>query len=406
MAEFRYKAVAADGQLIEGRLEALDQAAAIAWLRRHGHMPLRADEAGARHRLGWLFRDIGWRSGLTARDIILLTGELATLLKAGLPLDRALSIAARLTAKGPRRRLLEAVIEAVRGGASLADGLARCGDCWPPFYVGMIRAGETMGTLEAVLGRLADMLERTQEVRDSVRSALAYPIMVLIVTLGVLLLLLTAVIPQFEPLFRDAGHATPTAMAILLAIGGFLSGRWWVLVIFAVGLVLGIRYDRRRPEGALRWGRWILRTPLLGTLVTKIETARYCRSLGLQLGGGTSTLPALSLAAGAIGNPAMAAAVGGILEPVKRGEGLAASLVETGLMPPLAIQLIQVGEESGQLEPMLLRIADIFDGEVKHSLQRHLSLLAPLITVGLGMVIATIVASMLSAIMSIYDLPL
>src|SRR5262249_51156362 len=235
--------------------------------------------------------------------------------------------------------------------------------------------------------------------KEGIRSAMYYPVIVLVVAAVTLVLLLTAVVPEFKPLFEDNGAALPTPMAVLLAVGDFLQAWWWALLAAALALVLAIRAHNRQPQGRLRWHRWLLRLPLFGQLVIKVEVARFTRTLGTLLANGVTPL-----AAGAIGNRAVARAVEGIGGRLKRGEGLARPLRELPLFPRLAAQLVQVGEESGQLEQMLLKVADIYDEEVKRTLQRLVALLVPLVTIGLGMLVAGIIGTMLTAILATYDL--
>jgi general secretion pathway protein F len=268
----------------------------------------------------------------------------------------------------------------------------------------MVRAGEAGNSLDSVLARLADTLERSQALKEGIRSAMYYPVIVLVVAAITLTLLLTAVVPEFKPLFEDNGAALPTPMAVLLAVGDFLQAWWWALIAGALALVLAVRAHNRRPQGRLRWHRWLSRLPLFGDLIIKIEIARFARTLGTLLGNGVTALPAFAIAVGAIGNRWIGRTIEGASGRLQRGEGLARPLLETGVFPRLAAQLVQVGEESGQLEPMLLRVADIYDEEVKRTLDRLLSLLVPVVTIGLGLLVAGIIGAMLTAILGTYDL--
>jgi general secretion pathway protein F len=194
-------------------------------------------------------------------------------------------------------------------------------------------------------------------------------------------------------------------MAIIIAIGDLLRKYWWAIMLLAFATVLAARHYVNRHQGRLRRDRWLLRTPIIGEMILKVEVARFARTLGTLLTNGVTVLNALSITTSTVTNLVVVEAIGGLANRLKRGEGLAIPLMETGVFPRLAVQLVQVGEESGQLEAMLLRIADIYDEEVKRSLQRILSLLVPIVTICLGVVVATIIASMLTAILSTYDLP-
>lgn len=404
MAQFRYRAVTSAGEIVEGALEAPNRTAAIDRLRGQGHTPIRADPLVERTGTSWWRQPVQLKRRMSPTDVILFTRGLATLLQAGLPLDRALSALAELESDAVRLRFLQQVLEAVRGGVTFAEALAAQGSVLPPFYIGMVRAGEAGNSLDGVLARLADTLERTQALKEGIRSAMYYPIIVLVVAAFTLVLLLTAVVPEFKPLFEDSGAALPTPMAVLLAVGEFLQGWWWALLAALVGLVLAIRVHNRQPQGRLRWDRGLVGLPLFGDLVIKIEVARFARTLGTLLANGVTALSAFSIAAGAIGNRWVARAVDSTGSRLKRGEGLARPLRELRLFPRLAAQLIQVGEDSGQLESMLLKVADIYDEEVKRTLQRLMALLVPLVTIGLGLLVAGIIGTMLTAILATYEL--
>ncbi len=268
MAWFSYKAVTTDGEVIEGELEALDRRAAIERLRSQGHVPIRAEE----RRGGRSFRRVGFRRGarIPSGAVALLTRELSMLLQSGLPLDRALSILASLAAEGPMRRLVERILDQVRGGTSLAEALEAQGEVFPSFYAGMVRAGEAGGALELVLERLADTLERAQSLRESVKSALIYPMLVVILSIGALIIMMTLVIPSFRPLFEDSGAAMPLLTQIVIGLSDFVRDFWWGLAGALALLVYGVRRHNATPAGRLRWDRWLLGLPLLGDLVLKL----------------------------------------------------------------------------------------------------------------------------------------
>jgi general secretion pathway protein F len=406
MPRFAYKAVSSEGEVIEGELDAASRQAVVDRLHAQGHVPIRAEESRAAAGKGRLVMPRLFRPRRVGRkDLVLLTRELATLLEAGLPLDRALTIILELAEPGPVRELVEGVRDRVQGGATLADAMQDAPEVFPNFYAGMVRAGEAGGTLDAVLGRLAETLERAQALRDNVRSALRYPALVVIMAVASVLVLMTAVIPEFRPLFEDSGAALPASTRIIIGISDFLEIYWWTLALGLLVIVLGIRQHNQDPAGRLRWDRWKAGAPLIGDLIRKIEVARFSRTLGTLLANGVSVLNALALTTETLENRAIAEAAGRAQGRLAKGEGLADPLTETGVFPGLALQLIRVGEETGQLDGMLLRIADIYDEEVKRSIERMLSLLVPLVTLALGVLIAVIIGSMMAAILSTYELP-
>jgi general secretion pathway protein F len=405
MPRFSYKAVSADGEVIEGELDAANRQALVDRLHADGHVPIRAEEsrraAAAQRGLPGLFQPRRVRR----EDVLLVTQELATLLQAGLPLDRAMSVMLDLAPAGPVRELIDDMREKVRGGATLADAMAGHEGVFPNYYVGMVRAGEAGGALEAVLTRLAESLERAQAVSDSVRAALRYPALVVVMAIVSLLILMTVVIPEFRPLFEDAGAAMPVSTMIVIGVSDFLAAYWWLVASIVVIAVLLFRQHNRTTEGRLRWDAWKIQAPIFGDLLTKIEVARFSRTLGTLLSNGVSVLNAMTMTIDTLENQAFAAAASQAQGRLAKGEGLADPLAETGVFPGLALQLVRVGEETGRLDGMLLRIAEIYDEEVRRAIQKMLSLLVPLITLALGILIAGIIGSMISAIMSSYDLP-
>lgn len=403
MPRFRYKAVNQAGDVLEGELTAASRAVVIDRLKGEGHVPIRAEEIGAPAAAGPR-RRLRRTRRVTGRDLVVLTRELSVLLRARLPLDRALSVLHEMAQDGPVRALIDEVLERIRGGAALADALEARAELFPSFYIGMIRAGEAGGSLDTVLGRLAETLERNQRLRDSVSSALLYPALVLLMAVFSLIILFVAVIPEFRPMFEEAGGALPLSTRALLAIADAVEGYGLWMALAAVLLALALRGYVRQPEGRLRWHGWALRTPLLGDLVGKLEVARFSRVLGMLLANGVSLLNALSIASETTANQAFGRRLAGLGARLGKGDSLAESLAEAGRFPPLAVQLIHAGEESGELEDMLLHVAQIYDEEVERTIQRMISLLVPLVTIVLGLLVAGIIGSILVAILGTYDL--
>jgi len=405
MPWYVYKAVSADGEVLEGELEAPDRSSVVERLRSQGHVPIRAEERkGGGEGVAW--RRVARRDrGVGAGDVSLLTRELSILLDAGLPLDRALTTLSSLSSEGPVRRLVDRILERVRGGASLAEALEAQGEVFPSYYAGMVRAGEAGGALEAVLSRLADALERAQALRESVKSALLYPLLVVILAVLSLVVLMTLVVPRFRPLFEDSGAALPLVTQVVIGLSDFMRDFWWLLAALVVLAVVLLRRHNATASGRLRWDRWLLGWPLLGELLLKIEVARLSRTLGTLLANQVNVLNALSMSMGSLGNRAVIAGLSELRARLTKGEGLAVPLAEAKIFPVLAVQLIQVGEESGKLDEMLLRVASIYDEEVRRTVDRLLALLVPAVTIVLGLVIAVIIGSMLAAILSAYELP-
>ncbi len=404
MPRYRYEAVDASGEVVRDELDAATLDAAIARLRDQGLLPLTVNEAKSGFLRGGFGQPLfSKRRALSRKTIALLTQQLASLLHAGMPLDRAMTILIGVTEDEQAKPVLERVQEKVRGGSSLADALEVQG-VFSRFYLNMVRAGEAGGALDVVLKRLTEFLERSQALRETVTSALIYPIILLSVSALSVIILLTFVIPQFQRLFADAGKALPLATQIVIAVGDGFRYYWWVGAILFVLLSAVARQQLSRPESRARWDDWFLRLPLFGDLIAKVETARLSRTLGTLLGNGVSMLNALTIVRETLSNQVLAGALGEVAEHVKTGRGLADPLLEAGRFPKLAVQMIRVGEETGQLQEMLLQVADTYDGEVQTAVKRMLTLLEPALILGLGVIIAGIIMSILVAILSLNDL--
>ena len=404
MPRYRYEAVDASGEVVRDELDAATLDAAIVRLRDQGLLPLAVNEAKSGFLRGGFGQPLfSKRRALSRKTIALLTQQLASLLHAGMPLDRALTIQIGVTEDEQAKPVLERVQEKVRGGSSLADALEVQG-VFSRFYLNMIRAGEAGGALDVVLKRLTEFLERSQALRETVTSALIYPIILLSVSALSVIILLTFVVPQFQRLFADAGKALPLATQIVIAVGDGFRYYWWVGAILLVLLSAVVRRQLSQPESRARWDDRFLRLPLFGDLIAKVETARLSRTLGTLLGNGVSMLNALTIVRETLSNQVLAGALGEVAEHVKTGRGLADPLLEAGRFPKLAVQMIRVGEETGQLQEMLLQVADTYDGEVQTAVKRMLTLLEPALILGLGVIIAGIIMSILVAILSLNDL--
>lgn len=400
MAVFHYQAVTAAGDVVDGRLEAASRAEAVARLQDQGYLPIRAEaQAPARS-------FVRQGRGLGARDVTLLFRGLATLLAAGLPLDRALALQLDQADQRSGRALLERVAQRVKQGTALSDSLAAEGDIFPAYAVGMVRAGEASGALDTVLQRLADFQERRLQAREQIRSALIYPVLLLAMSGATVVILLTVVLPQFEAMFQDAGEALPAGARVVVAVGALVRGYG---VFGAASLALGglaVNRWRRTAPGRRAVGRLLLRLPLAGRLHVAAETAMFCRTLGTLLGGGLHMLQALAIARDTVGNPILRELLEQAEGELQRGEGLSEPLARAGIFPTLALRLMRVGEESGRLEPMLLKIADLYDDEVRRDVGRLMALLVPVLTIALGATVAAIIGAILSALLSVYSLPL
>ena len=408
MPVFSYRAAAANGEVVEGEMAGDDQGVVVQRLQSQGYIPIRIEQASGRTVSGlrWsgfsrLFRR---KASVGADEITILTSEIATLLRAGLPLDRAFSILIDITESDAQRNLISRLQEAVRGGASLAEAMEGQGNTFSGFYLSMIRAGETGGALEVILSRVSEFLERSKALRNTVSSALIYPMILMAVATLSVIILLTFVVPQFERLFEDAGRALPLSTQVVIAAGDVLRSYWWALLLGAVAALLLLRQQLENPQRRYRWDGAMLRVPLLGDLIAQIETSRLTRTLSTLLLNGVPLLTALEIVKGTLTNQVMAKALGEVAARLREGQGMATPLLESGLFPKMAVQMIKVGEETGQLESMLEQVAETYDSQIQNTIKRLLALLEPLLILGLGIVIAFIIISILVAILGVNEL--
>lgn len=403
MPVFTYRAADRRGQTIDGVMEAPDARAVVERLHKDAYYPIKV--APQAERSAWF--SVGGSSRVRQRDLLALTQQLATLFEAGLPLDRALSILEELAPSARVKTIVADLLRSVRGGSSLSEALAKYHP--RPFsrlYINMVRAGEKGGVLEVSLRRLAEFLEARAAFNEAVVSALAYPLVITTVGAAAIVFLMTFVIPRFAIIFADLGQAIPLPTQILLWVSGAMATYWWVGVIVIMAGMIAWRMWTGNPQGRLQWDQTILGLPLFGVLAMKVETARFARTLGTMLKSGVPVLGALAVVGDMMSNQAVGASVSRLSDGVKRGGTIAAGMQEHGSFPALAIHMVRVGEETGRLEEMLLKVAETFETDVRTELKRVLGLLEPAIIVCMGVLVAFIVVAMLLAIFSINDVPL
>jgi general secretion pathway protein F len=402
---YRFKAISSDGAIVEGEMMATSQAAVLERIRAQGQLPVRAEEAGGAGRSEKslsLLPSLGKR--VNEAQVATFTRDLATLLNAGLPLDRGLSIMLELADPSPMRDMLTQLRERVRSGTALSDAMSHHAGAFSRLYVNMVRAGEAGGALGPVLQRLADYLERSRALRESVKTALIYPALLVFVAGLSVAILLIFVVPQFKQMFDDMGKALPLATQVVIGLGDGLRSYWWALLLLIVAAVMAVRVQLSQPAGKRAWDAGVLRLPLFGELSTKLEVARFSRTLGTLLSNGVTLLNALGIVKDTTMNMVLSDGVAKIGDGLKQGRGMFAPMLETGLFPKLATHMVRVGEETGKLEEMLLRVADIYDLEVERTIKRLLAIVEPALILTLGVIIAGIIMSILLAILGANEL--
>ncbi len=385
-----------DGQIVEGVIDAADEKAALNILKDSGVIPLKIS-----------LPDKGLRKRFTIRsskaDLLTFTTELSSLLTAGLPLDRSLNILSEISGNRQMDTVIKAVLKSIRGGSSFSDSLRQHPKIFPNLYVNMIRAGESGGVLDVVLEKLNEFLEAAKELRELVLSAMIYPVILFLTGVASIIVLLGYVIPRFSTIFSEIGIQLPLPTRFLISISTVISSYWWLFLIIIVAGWFLFRSYRKTEQGTYQWDSFKLK--ILGEIIRKLETARFSRTLGTLLKSGVPLLQALENAKDVIDNRLIASSIDAVSEDAKEGKGIAGPLYQANAFPQLALSMIKVGEETGQLDLMLLKVAETYEKSLKISLKRFLSLLEPALILIMACVIGFIVISMLMAIFSITALP-
>lgn len=404
MSAYHYQAVNRDGEVESGRIEAASLDLAAEALNRNALLPLRLEQASG------AFDWSAWRAsrsdrrGATRHDVVLMTQRLASLVRAGLTLDRSLSISLQLAETPGQRCLFEDLSQRVRRGASFAEALEVHQQDFPGYYISMVRAGEAGGALPEILERLSQLLLRSQETRQKVLSALIYPVILLAMIGLTLALILGFVLPRFEALFAEAGGQLPLPTRMVMGLGRVVQGYGWLIAAVLALTLLLLRRALRKPHLRLRLDDWLLQMRLLGPVIAKVESARFARTLGTLIGGGMPVPSSLRIARGSLFNRVLIEAADAVLRGVSEGQGFADRLAQAQRFPALLIQMVRVGEETGHLHEGLQEAAEMLDRDAQRAIERGLMVLVPLITILMGALVAALIGSVLVGILSVNDL--
>jgi general secretion pathway protein F len=409
MPVYAYKGLNTNGRSVGGIVDADSPKGARVKLRKTGVFPTELNEqragaaaAGGRFSLsidvGTLFERV------SPQDLALMTRQLSTLVGAGLPLVECLNALIEQVDSPRQKRILSQVREKVVEGGTLADSLKAHPRVFGDLYVNMVRAGEASGALDVVLLRLADYTERSAQLRSKVRSALTYPTMMAIIGSGVLLFLLSYVVPKITRIFEETKQSLPTMTIILLAISEFAQSYWWAIIAFVVIAVVGIRASTRTPAGRLRFDRLVLRLPYAGKLIKKVALARFARTLSTLLDGGIPLLQSLDIVKNVVNNMVLHNAIEDGRNSIREGHSVAEPLKKSGVFPPLLVHMIAVGEKSGELESMLKKAADTYDNEVEASINSLSSIMEPVIVVFMGGIVMFMVFAIMLPIFELNEL--
>lgn len=399
MASFSFKAVASDGKLRSGTLTAETDKTVAQELRKQGLIPV---YVGLEQQKGVSLKLPAFQRG-KRRDVLFFTQELSTLLNAGVPVDRALSITSELTERASFRYIVQDVIRILKGGRSLADSLNTHPEYFPDLYVNMVRAGEASGSLAAVFERLTEFEKTRDELRSYIISSMVYPTLLAAVGLGSILVLMYFVVPRFATMFRDSRIRIPLPTQIMLAMSSFLQAYGWIGLTTLAGAIVVLQVYIRTGPGRLWWDTFRLKLPLLGDALRKAETARFARAMSTLVANSVPLVQSIGIAGGILNNRRIAGSLEAVAQGVKRGEGIANPIKRAGQFPPLAGHLLTVGEETGQLDKMFARMADIYETDTKAAIRRFTSLFEPLIILVMGIMVGALILSMLLAITSINE---
>jgi general secretion pathway protein F len=404
MTTYRYRAATPTGQLRTGVLEGNSRSDALERLKRLGLMPIEAVETAGKATRGATVRvNSAMRQGVANA-----LGELSVLLNAGLSLDRALQVCVENITRPPALKGVFAKLrDKVRHGTALSRAMMDSDGVFPPMASAMAEAGEASGKLDESLARLAETLDRAEALRQTIVSSLVYPALLLCVATGVILVMLLFVVPQFEDLFSDMPGAKLPFMTMMVLGASHVVRSYGLLgaLVLVVGVVVLYRW-LKTPQVRRVFDRRLLKVPALGTLVRNAETARFARTLGSLLDGGVALPTALGIAQRSIANVHMSESIDRVTRGLKQGGGLSGPLAATGLFPPMALSFLRTGEETAQLGLMLNRLADVLDRDVRNAIQRMIAFMTPAITVLMGGIVATVIASIMSAILGFNDLAL
>jgi len=397
MTTFFFRAVASDGKVRTGRLAGETDRFVARELRKQGLTPV---YVGVEPKKSRELKLPAFASG-RRKDVLFFTQELSTLLNAGVPLDRALAITAELTARPSFRTIVLDVLRVLKGGKPLADSLATHGEYFSELYVNMVRAGEASGALAVVFERLAEFERSRNELRNYIVSAMIYPSLLCLVGLASVVILLTFVVPRFAALFEDSHMQMPLPTQIMLAASNFVKTWWWLAAL--VSMTISLRLYIGTAKGRLRWDAWRLKLPLLGDALRKAETSRFARAMATLIGNTVPLVQCISISGAILNNRFIARGLEAVSQGVKRGEGIAAPITKVGVFPPLVGHLLTVGEETGRLDSMFTRMADIYEEDTREAIKRFTAIFEPIVILVMGVIVGGFILSILVAITSIND---
>ncbi|OQY59961.1 MAG: type II secretion system protein GspF [Desulfobacteraceae bacterium 4572_88] len=396
MPVYEYTALDMKGKTVSGILDAESSSAARQKLRGSKIFPISISEtqkASAKKESPRSSLNMTSLNRVKPSEISMMTRQLATLVNAGFPLVSAIDTLIPQTKSPGFQKILAEIKDSIVEGNSFAASLSLYPGIFTPLYINMVSAGESSGTLEIVLDRLADITEKQQALKSRIRSALAYPVLMCFIGVAVLFFLLTFIVPSISTIFTDMGQVLPAPTQFLIKVSEIFKFYWWAILILLAALVMGLRSLRKTEKGRHFWDKSVLVLPLFGVLAKKLAVARFTRTLGSLLENGVSMLSALDIVKNIVGNVLLSDAIDEAAKSVGKGQALGVSLSDGDIFPTLSIQMIQVGEQSGELESMLNKIADVYEREVESTVMSMTALLEPIMILVMGVAVGFIILS-------------
>ncbi len=406
MTSFVYKATDQDGQFVEGDIEAPDYHVAVQKIQKLNYFPIQVAEGKSSRSFAQGFKLPGadFFGQIPQKELLTLTQQLSTLVGAGITLDSSLSSLVKLTDKEKLKNVLADIQKRVHAGSSFAEALSEHPKVFSKLYINMVRAGEEGGVLTASLDRLAKFMEKSEDLKNNIRAAMAYPTVLALVGGSAVVMLFTVVIPKFSTLFEDMGTALPLPTKLMLGMSALFTNYWWLLLILSIMMIAGCIAYIKTESGRYRWDSMVLKLPLFGALVRKIEVSRFSLTLSTLLKSGIPVLQAMGIVKSILSNSVIISSMTPLQAGLKSGKGLSGPLEKSGIFPAMAVHMITVGETSGTLDDMLTKVSETYDKEVELSIKQIISLIEPMMILLMAGIIGFIVISMLMAIFSINDI--
>ncbi|HAL91539.1 MAG TPA: pilus assembly protein PilC [Verrucomicrobia bacterium] len=417
MARFKFTALDSKGKEVHGEIDADNQTSAVARIREKQYFPTKIEElagsggAGPAKKApakgGGLQMELKLpkflQGGVKAKQLTVFTRQMSTLVNAGLPLMRALRVLQRQEKNAKLRDAVSQMAESIESGSTFAEALAAHPKIFDRLFVNMVKAGEIGGVLDVVLGRLSEFQEKAEKIKGKVKSAMTYPIVVLVMALSILGFLMTYIVPKFADIFGDlmGGKGMPMLTQFVMSASDTMVHRFPVVLIAIVVLVVVIKLLAKTPQGRLALDKFKLHAPVFGTLISKNSISRFTRTLGTLMSAGVPVLQALNIVKETVGNEVISRAVVTVHDAVKEGENMAPPIASSKVFPPMVVSMVEVGEETGALPDMLMKIADSYDDDVDNAVAAMTSIIEPLLIIFLAVVVGTIVIALFMPLVSI-----